>query len=110
MALASRLRSAAVFFAALAVSLTLASDAGAQRRHRRERGQRREDISRLPVINAGPTYVDFPESGRAATPRPESGSDAAVPVPVPVPAPSEEPTSGRRHGRHGRHGGRHHRH
>lgn len=107
MALASRLRFAAVFVAALAVSLTLASDAGAQRRHHRDRGLRREDISRLPVVNAGPTYVDFPENGQTATPRADPASgDAAVPVPVPVPA--EEPAPGRR--RHHRHGGRHHRH
>ncbi len=107
MALASRLRFAALFVAALVVSLTFASDAGAQRRHRRDRGQRREDISRLPVVNAGPTYVDFPETGQAATPRAEPGSgDAAVPAPVPVRA--DEPTTGRRRGRHG--GRRHHRH
>jgi|JI10StandDraft_1071094.scaffolds.fasta_scaffold471514_2 hypothetical protein len=104
MALASRLRTVAVFLAALAVTLTFGPDAEAQRRHRRDRGQRREDIMRLPVINAGPTYVDFPEPGQTATPRPDQGSDAAVPVPVPVP--TEEPAPGRR--RH-RRGGRHHR-
>jgi len=103
MALVRRVRPFAVFVAALVVTLLLAPTAEAQRR-RRARGERREDISRLPVVNAGPTYVDFPESGQSAIPRRDPGPDVAVPVPVPAPA--DEPAAGRR--RH-RHGGRHHR-
>lgn len=104
MAQAPRLRLAAVFLAALAAVLTLAPDAEAQRRRRRDR---REDIMRLPVVNAGPTYVDFPENGQTATPRQDPGPGAPTAVPVPVPVPVEEPAPGGRRHRHGR---RHRRH
>lgn len=105
MALAFRLRFVAVFLAVIAAVLTLAPDADAQRRRRRR--ERREDIMRLPVVNAGPTYVDFPENGQTAVPRADPGPGAPTAVPTAVPVAEEEPAHGGRRRRHGR---RHRRH